>query len=373
MYAKEAKFKHKEEKMILEEFKNPNDYPELLVFLDKVKKMQAQKKRKLFSEWRPPIKRRKIMTGSYSLHDDEHENRSRSQVKASMQNGQMGSRQKAKKALVMKSYGLKMKTADDNSANLNNQESNKQGNNLQRTSSNLANSPKRPSFQRQNSRAHSRDPHKRYEPDEYEIDRDVYIMLQTFPSIPLFPEEPVEIPIKRDYSLERMETEVILDNPLLTNQPSTEQGLRTRKNVKVQKLLPKQGIRKKVKSHKGKKDGRAIKKARMIVDDQMEIDDNTDKLMIVDESLADSNSHNESSIPESTGINQMDIDPNVENQGNDLIIVDEVNMEQDSPKDGKDSYNIDMLDVEKENIDAQNVSSFRFNSVDLCHVQYNTN
>lgn len=392
----EAKCKLGEEKMILKEFKNPNDYPELLVFLDKVKKMQAHEKRKMFSEWRPPIKRRKIMSGSYLLHDDEYQNRSMSHLKASMQNGQLGSRSKAKKALVMESYGMKIKTTDDSSAYLTNKESNEQENILRRTfsSTNLVKSPKRSSLQHHSTAqmppnaSNSGMPQKEIlrmpkgrkqsdpskHTDEYKIERDVYIMLQTFPSIPLFPEEPQcdkpKKSAKRDSTLERMETEVILENPFITIQPSTEQGLRTRKNIKVQKLLPKQGNRKKVKSHKDKKDVRVKKKARMIVDDQMnsqmEIDDNTDKLMVVDENLtiesfADYNYHNESSILESTGINQMDVDSNVENQGNSLIIVDEVKMEEDSPKNAKDSYNIDMLDVEKENIDAQNVISSDFN------------
>jgi len=233
-------------------------------------------------------------------------------------------------------------------------------------------------------------PAKGDEYQDYEVDENGFIPLQRFSSRPLFPKEPkvhkpekaVETPAKGDGILERMDTEVVLENPLLTNQSSTERGLRPRKNLKVQKLSPKKASiqdkkdsnRKKVKSpQKDKKNGRARKINEMIIDDDntdklMVVDENADKMMAVDENSTMENANfnyhsgpsNEASIPESTGSSQMDVDQNVQNQGNDLNLPeippndDEVNMEQESPGNERDLSNIEMFDVEMENIDPNN-------------------
>ncbi|XP_070494596.1 uncharacterized protein [Chironomus tepperi] len=422
--AKEEKYKQEEEKMSKEEFKNPNDFPTLLDFLDKSKKLKHKKKRKLTSPSRPPSKRRKNKTGSYSQHDKNGklQSNNHSQAKSSSQgispkhNNRGSKNVEVEKVRVMESVGLKKKA--DNRANLSAQTSNDQGSMLQRTfaSTNLAkvNSP-RPPLQRQksiiqmepksnttvmsikaqqmskgrnqssiNSKVPMFEPSKTYEPpQEYQTDEDGHLLLQRFPSRPLFPEEPkmcrpsrqihpksvqsnvpanrpekptkiVETPAK-----ERMETDMTTADASVTKQPSTERGLRSRKKLRSQKISPKKAEkndkkeidRKKVKSPKKEvKKGSSKKKVgnscenemiidgdnasaesntnQVIVDDiTMTSGDNADKSMAVDENPIVESSGNSSSNAESSNTNSI-----TESIENTVMDVDQNVQEQEVDK-----------------------------------------
>ncbi|CAG9797642.1 unnamed protein product [Chironomus riparius] len=96
------------------EFKNPNDFPTLLDFLDKSKKFKQKKKRKLLTPANPPSKRRKNMTGSYSQHekDGKKPNIQPSSPARSLKNSE------TEKTRVMESIGLKLNISSNNNSGM---------------------------------------------------------------------------------------------------------------------------------------------------------------------------------------------------------------------------------------------------------------
>jgi hypothetical protein len=217
------------------EFKNPNDFPALLDFLDKSKKLkQKKKKRKLFLTPNPLSKRRKEKAGSFSPLDKDgnppKDKQPPSPARSSKNqdtNKQPPSpaRSSNNQVRVMESIGLKMKIGTGNKSENSNRQPSEPSNMLQRTyaSRNLGKSSSksqfplstwspnagssnssRPPLQRQNSTTQLTEkpktpvptpnrPARRKAYDELEKDENGYLLLQRFTSGPLFPQEP-EIP-----------------------------------------------------------------------------------------------------------------------------------------------------------------------------------